>query len=133
MQGVERRFDENIAVAGGKVAREISVTKLKDPSLAVLTELISQGMSNTFDVVYVDGSHEPCDVLSDAVLAYAVCRPGGLLIFDDYQWWDQTSRGVASSPKLAIDAFTTCFFDHIQILPAKLRQVYCIKKISSSS
>jgi len=86
MRNVERRFDSNIETAGSRVDREVNVTKLKDLSSVVLVDLIGNGMRDTFDIVYIDGSHEPCDVLADAVLAFLVCRPGGLLIFDDYRW-----------------------------------------------
>ncbi len=33
-------------------------------------------------VIYVDGSHKARDVIADAVLAWALLRPGGILIFD---------------------------------------------------
>lgn len=33
-------------------------------------------------VVYIDGSHAAKDVIADAVLAWALLRPGGVLIFD---------------------------------------------------
>ncbi len=39
-----------------------------------------------FDLVYVDGSHETADVLSDAALALAVANPGAVIAFDDYEW-----------------------------------------------
>jgi hypothetical protein len=129
MQSVEGRFDRNIGVAGGKVSREVSVTKLKNLSSLVLPELLAKGLHDSFDVIYVDGSHEPSDVLSDAVMAFALCRPGGLIIFDDYVWWDQTVRGIASSPKLAIDAFTSCYFDRLGFLRSKLGQMFCVKKM----
>ena len=32
--------------------------------------------------MYIDGSHAARDVISDAVLAWALLRPGGVLIFD---------------------------------------------------
>jgi hypothetical protein len=35
---------------------------------------------------YIDGSHESADVLEDAVLAWRVLKPGGLLGFDDCGW-----------------------------------------------
>ncbi|MFO0802841.1 MAG: class I SAM-dependent methyltransferase [Gemmataceae bacterium] len=57
----------------------------------------------SFDVVYLDGSHEAPDVLADAVLVWPLLKPGGLLGFDDYRW-----QGFPESerrPALAIDAF----------------------------
>lgn len=68
--------------------------------------------ADRFDFVYVDGSHEACDVLHDAVQAFRVVRTGGIIVFDDYGW------GVAgqSRPKEAIDAFLLCFKDKIEVL-----------------
>ncbi len=43
-------------------------------------------MGQVFDVVYVDASHMAGDVLSDAVLAWKLLAPGGIMIFDDYAW-----------------------------------------------
>ena len=34
----------------------------------------------------MDGSHHARDVLQDAVLAWGLLRPGGYMIFDDYEW-----------------------------------------------
>ena len=56
-----------------------------------------------YDFVSIDGSHEAADVLSDAVLSWPLVKQGGLVCFDDYEWWIDTAP--ERSPKLAIDAF----------------------------
>jgi hypothetical protein len=33
-------------------------------------------------VIYIDGSHEPMDVLTDAVMSWPLLRSNGILIFD---------------------------------------------------
>jgi predicted O-methyltransferase YrrM len=38
----------------------------------------------TFDFVYIDASHYSKDVLEDAILAWRLVKPGGVVIFDDY-------------------------------------------------
>jgi len=58
-----------------------------------------------FDLVYIDGSHEAADVLADAVLAWPLLKPGGLLGFDGYTW--QTLPESERRPVPAIDAFLT--------------------------
>lgn len=58
----------------------------------------------SFHVIYVDGAHNSCSVMHDAVLSYALLRPGGLLIFDDYGAGD----GVAF-PRPAIDLFDAAY------------------------
>jgi predicted O-methyltransferase YrrM len=56
-----------------------------------------------FDLVYIDGSHEAPDVLSDAVLSWPLLKSGGILGFDDYGWhqFPEAKR----CPALAVDAF----------------------------
>jgi len=39
-----------------------------------------------FDYIYIDGNHNPANVLEDAVLAFRKLKSGGVLIFDDYDW-----------------------------------------------
>jgi len=56
-----------------------------------------------YDFVSIDGSHEAADVLSDAVLSWPLLKSGGLMCFDDYEWW--IDAAPERSPKLAIDAF----------------------------
>ena len=46
-----------------------------------------------YDFIYIDASHEPDDVLSDAVLSFELLKSDGLLIFDDYGWGD-CARGI---------------------------------------
>ena len=51
---------------------------------------------NYFDIIYVDGNHEPEFVLEDAVLSFRKLKVGGYMIFDDYGWGgpDLTKRGI---------------------------------------
>lgn len=41
---------------------------------------------NAFDFYYVDGSHVAPDVMADAVLGWRLLKPGGIMVFDDYEW-----------------------------------------------
>lgn len=59
-----------------------------------------------FDLIYIDGSHEAADVLADAVLAWPLLKPGGLLGFDDYGW--RVFPEPERRPAPAVDAFLTC-------------------------
>jgi predicted O-methyltransferase YrrM len=49
-----------------------------------------------FDIIYIDGNHEPEYVLEDAVLSFRKLKRGGMMIFDDYGWGgpDLTQRGI---------------------------------------
>lgn len=49
-----------------------------------------------FDIIYIDGNHEPHYVLEDAVLSFRKLKSNGIMIFDDYGWGgpDLTQRGI---------------------------------------
>jgi hypothetical protein len=66
--------------------------KEKWHSLDYLAFCLSQG--RRFDLIYIDGSHEGLDALTDIVMAYPLLRPDGWLVFDDY-FWRSESPGVA--------------------------------------
>jgi predicted O-methyltransferase YrrM len=94
----EAHFDANIAASGAADR----VTKLVGPSQVVVRTL----QPSQFDLIYVDGSHKVGDVLQDAVLAWTVLRPGGVVMFDDYALVDDVSEGLmARAPGRALDAF----------------------------
>jgi len=40
---------------------------------------------NRYDLIYIDGDHNACGVLEDAVLAWRLLSTGGILLFDDYE------------------------------------------------
>lgn len=68
------RFMENTKRFGDRV------TVRRGLSNVMLHEL----EAGSFDVIYLDGSHEAEDVLSDMVMAVGLLRPGGVLLIDDY-------------------------------------------------
>jgi len=57
------------------------------------------------DVVYIDGDHSAAAVLYDAVRAWRILKPGGLMMFDDYGWSPPPPREPKDGPGVAIDAF----------------------------
>jgi len=75
---------------------------------------------DSFDIIYIDGSHAKEDVLEDAVLSWRLLKEGGILIFDDYRWAGCFVEGTCDAPtdfpKTAIDAFTQCFADHLEVM-----------------
>jgi predicted O-methyltransferase YrrM len=92
---IEARFDANLASFGDRVE------KFKGPSARVLPELALAG--RRFDVAYVDGSHFAKDVYADAALTWPLMAPGGVMIFDDYEW--DLMDNEFERPKLGVDAF----------------------------
>lgn len=55
------------------------VINIRDKSVNVLPTL-----STKFDFIFIDGSHFPDDVMMDAVLSFRLLKPGGVMIFDDF-------------------------------------------------
>jgi len=91
----EMRFDHNIRLCRA----EARLDKRRERSEAVLPQLERA----SFDLIYVDGSHDAPLVLLDAMLSWELLKPGGILAFDDYEW--EPRRPPQSRPKLAIDLF----------------------------
>jgi Methyltransferase domain len=109
---VEARFNRNIAASG--VSNK--VTKLKARS----DEALKQFKPGSFDFIYIDGSHVAKDVLVDAVLGWELLKPGGVLIFDDYEWDGYGSRvGQHKKPKLAINALLAVYGPYLEVLHKK--------------
>jgi Methyltransferase domain len=113
MPFVEQRFLNNIQLAlttaTHSAAHPVSVQIHKDLSCWALARLMSDtAQRGSFDLIYVDGSHEAKDVLSDAVMAFALLKVGGLMVLDDYLWHAEAlgQQDVLNMPKIAIDAFT---------------------------
>lgn len=84
-------------------------------------EEIPRFEDNFFDIIYIDGNHEPEYVLEDAILAFRKLKEGGIMIFDDYGWGgaDLTQRGI--------DAFLSAYYKRIEFLGEKNTQVFVRK------
>ncbi|HEX4197243.1 MAG TPA: class I SAM-dependent methyltransferase [Caulobacteraceae bacterium] len=130
MSDVEKRFDHNVAVAQSNAVHSANVRKIKQSSNLALATLLAAEMGPTMDLVYIDGSHQAPDVLSDAVIGFSLLKVGGLMIFDDYLWYMEvdTQKNVLNMPKAGIDAFINTFMRKINIVPyAPIYQLYTQK------
>jgi hypothetical protein len=63
----------------------------------------------------VDASHYAADVLADAVLAWPLLRPGGLLCFDDYRWREEDGAPPLETPRMGVDCFVRTHIDELTI------------------
>lgn len=88
------------------------VTTIADYSQKTLRTL----SLDSYDIVYVDGSHAKCDVLEDVVLSWRLLKQGGILIFDDYRLLAQADPDHHECPKMAIDPFVQCFQDQCRVI-----------------
>lgn len=103
---LEARFRSNLELTG--VVDKVTV--LKGRSQTVLRGLPLE----SFEIIYVDGSHVAKDALTDAVLSWQLLKPGGILIFDDYLW--RPNESPDTTPHIAIDAFMTMFRDEFEVV-----------------
>jgi len=118
---LERRFDHNIHVLNA----EKKVTKIKNESQRYLRYLPPK---ETFHIIYIDGSHVACDILTDAVLSWPLLQAGGVMIFDDYRYCCIADpKNSLLKPKTAIDPFIKIFQEQLAIL-SRGRQVFLRKK-----
>lgn len=125
MKKVEARFDKNVALIAKKCSSTV-VSKYKGDSKTLLAKMIAEGRGAYFDFIYVDGSHNASDVLADLILAFQLCRIGGLIVCDDYLW--NLHANPLSCPKLGIDSFVNCYVDKLQLVSyAPLYQLYFLK------
>jgi len=131
MAEVERRFDTNLAAAIAQAAQPVRFVKHKGASRTVLAQLLAERGARSFDLIYVDGSHQAPDVLTDAVMAFELLEVGGLLIFDDYLWSHEAAgrQDHYNMPKPAIDAFVNVFQRKLEVFGAPLYQLF-IRKVA---
>lgn len=125
-KGIEERFHQNVKESTAKISKKIDLKIHKGSSDIELARLISSGFSEYFDFIYVDGSHETTDVLSDAVMSFKLLKKGGMMILDDYLW--HVDGNAFYRPKLAIDAFVNVNFYKLGIIQAPNAQVYVTKR-----
>ena len=73
-------------------------------------DILNELDDEMFDIIYIDGNHEPEYVMEDAVLSFRKLKKGGILIFDDYGWGGPhlTIRGI--------DGFISGYHKKIKVL-----------------
>lgn len=76
-------------------------------------EALRRMFSTRVSAVYIDGSHKAKDVLSDAVLAWPMLLPNGLMVFDDYLW---SGSDHSQLPRVGIEAFLSAMHGEYMIL-----------------
>lgn len=119
-------FTQNVLAAQQKHGGGVLLHRKR--SATMWAKWITQ--NKKFDAIYIDGSHSAPDVLIDAVGAIQCLDSGGVVVFDDYVWGTGPQYlPLTSCPKVAVDAFTACFWDQIVIChqyPA--RQLVVVKR-----
>jgi len=124
-RSLRQKFEDNVRAVGSPARVDIRPGDSLDELARLLTERCAP-----FDFICIDGSHQAPNVLGDAVLAFRLLSPGGVMAFDDYLW-DPQKPGASNPllrPKPAIDSFTTIFSNKCRVLAGlPLYQVYIQK------
>lgn len=103
---------------------------IKGMSQDILPKLMADGKK--FDFIYVDGSHNACDVISDAIMSYHLLKEGGILCFDDYSWGLKDKR-IHEIPHHSIEFFRVMFCANGLLEPLCFNQTAIFKKIYKPS
>mgnify|MGYP000882255758 CR=1 FL=1 len=82
---VEKAFDENLS--------GFDFIKMKGDSVNSMKKLFVQ--NEKFDFIYIDGSHNGEDILSDAIESFKILKDNGLIFFDDFLQHDN-QRNIQS-------------------------------------
>jgi predicted O-methyltransferase YrrM len=116
LAGLFERWQNNVkSVISEKQTCNVQVNK----SYQGLANLIKDNES--FDFIYVDGSHTAPDVLADACMSWDLLNPGGIILFDDYQWPAAGDENYpllreTQKPKLAINVFAQVYNEKMSVV-----------------
>lgn len=83
-KGQYHRFNRNIK------GKPIELMRMKSDEAFQVPGFIDY----RFDFIYIDGDHTEEQVLRDGINAFTVCKIGGYILFDDYEWREETKRGI---------------------------------------
>ena len=95
--------------------------KIKSDSVIALRKLLKK--NSKFDFIYIDGSHNGEDILSDAIEAYKLLNTGGFIIFDDVI---NINRNISIQSFVGFEKFCQIYKKKIKIL--YLKNIAVIKK-----
>ena len=112
---VEERFDKNLS--------EFSFSKIKSDSVIAMRQLAKE--SKKFDIIYIDGSHNGEDILSDAIEAFKLLNLNGIIIFDDIA---NTNQEISKQSFEGFNSFIKFYNNEIKLL--YLSKIAVIKKIN---
>ena len=99
---IEKAFDQNLSGFDFK--------KMKNDSVISMRKLLKENVH--FDFIYIDGSHNGEDILSDAIEAFKILKVNGLMFFDDFLQHDD-NRILQSY--VGIDKFLSLYSEYLKI------------------
>ena len=97
-----KKFDDNLL--------NYKFTKIKGDSVISMRNIFKQKIN--FDLIYIDGSHNGEDILSDAIEAFKILKQGGFIFFDDFLQFDK-DRQIQSF--VGIEKFLELYKNYLEI------------------
>jgi len=112
MLGNEALFDTNVMETYTGRVEKIAARSV------VGLDRLATSQRDPFDLIYVDGSHERDDVMTDSILAWRLLKVGGVLIWDDYELISAMPGYFIEdqNPKPAIDLFLSWRKHELEVL-----------------
>jgi len=111
-KSVEKKFDSNL--------HDFCFKKIKNTSELAFKQL---SKVDSFDYIYIDGSHNGIDIFNDALASFKILNVGGLIIFDDIT---NIYKEIEMQPHHAFEKFYSLYKKKIKIL--YLKNIAVIKK-----
>lgn len=109
MADVEAEYDKRT----WKWRNEGRITKYKVSTMTFLARQVANG-SPQYNFIYIDADHTAISTLENAIMAYRLLKPGGVLCFDDYLW--RSREGWYAEPQLAIDMFKNLYAGRMVVM-----------------
>jgi predicted O-methyltransferase YrrM len=110
LTGLEERFFNNVAFGRSRL----------DVRIGQSADILFQLAPQSFDVIYVDGSHHAADALTDIIMAFHLLKTGGIMMIDDVggggQTDDMTLENIRTTPRLAVQPFLALFQERIEVM-----------------
>ncbi len=111
-ENIEKKFDTNL--------KDFSIKKIKSTSEQAFKQLTEK---DSFDYIYIDGSHNGIDIFNDALASFKILNVGGIIIFDDIT---NIYEDIEMQPYNAFEKFYRLHKKKIKIL--YLNNIAVIKK-----
>ena len=111
-KSVEKKFDSNL--------HDFCFKKIKNTSELAFKQL---SKVDSFDYIYIDGSHNGIDIFNDALASFKILNVGGIIIFDDIT---NIYKEIEMQPHDAFEKFYSLYKKKIKIL--YLKNIAVIKK-----
>ena len=121
----KNHFQNDIKNLFDMFSHNISKFKNKVNIIKNISQIALKQINEQYDFIYIDGDHKASSVLEDAILSFSLLKKGGIIIFDDYLWFEMEK--YIDNPKSAIDAFLEIYADKIIVLNKNYQVI--IKKL----